>query len=264
MTMTNDNPEGHRPSLKDAWSGNCEIAVIDSGNLSDIGMLEDAYNALFVPTFGSDPESEKLHNWEHALRNPAESRLDYRIVIAGTDLRDPEKRVLKGMNVSLYDKKMDIGFLAYIVVDPQFRTEGLGHQLFKIQQLALFQAAQENGKSLRGWFLDCNKPDTEHDREDNYCAQKRLDKYFKWGAREVPLETYSIPSSIDPSRKITDWTLLAFPHPVTGQYPDKEAVIDLIRLAYTRVGITKPKHDPDYVRMTQEIHTKWVPHLQAA
>ncbi|GEM_PF-3370622 len=235
-------------SLGDLWAGNYEIAMIGQSNLAQkLPLLQQAYQDVYLKAFSLDNGEDSIHTWTKQLDDPA-SPVNYRIAVAGFDLSGNAPKIAS-MLVSGYHKSIDTGYLCYIVVAPEYRVNGLGHMLFKVHENSLLDMAEENGSPLRGWFLDCPDPSRPHD--DDYDAQKRVDKYIKWGARPLPIDcTY--PSSSDPALRTDGNIILAFPHPATGLYPDAQALIDTVRAIYKAYGVPNPQNDPAFKKMMRE------------
>ncbi|MCB9991707.1 MAG: GNAT family N-acetyltransferase [Rhodospirillales bacterium] len=223
--------------------------------MSGLDILAQAYHRLYIPEFGHDEENESFEEWVKGLKDP-KSKVEFHIAITGDNLNNPTSKNpphIKGMSVSLYFKNEDVGYLSYIVVHPDHRDEGLGRHLFDFQQHLLLKAAKQNRKTLKGWFLDCTKPGTDHAANDDYGAERRLEKYKRWGGKEVPLSCYTLPSIAVSGKKITDWTLMTFPHPANRNYPETAAITNIIKALFKYNGINKPRKDPDYKAMKKEI-----------
>lgn len=257
-----DPPDPRGQSLRSSWAGDCDTLIIDSKNYKQhLDILRRAYTDLYLPAFPAHKGDLPLERIVSDLGNP-ESNINFKITIAGENLRGEGSPVLKGMTIGSYLKESSTGYLSYIIVNSNFRTGGLGHALFKIFENNMLESAHGHGKELRGLFLDCANPAHRKagseaispEDSDAYDAQKRVDKYKKWGGAVVPCD-YSLPSSS--ASMIGCYVLMSFPHPQTGQHAAPEAVKDFARDLYKDCGCAEPESNLHYIRMAREISQKW-------
>lgn len=255
MEKPSEEPGGRKPglntSLKDAWTGNCDVLVLSHRNLGHLAALEKAYEDLYLPHFPPAEGYDSIDKWMSALLDPENSPVEYRITLAGENLRGEDGPVkIKGICVSMYFKDSDTGYLGYIIVDPASRTEGLGYSLFRQHQSAMVDAARDHGGELRGMYLDCHDPRKEG--HDSYDPQKRVNKYVKWGGVEIDCD-YRVPIVTRPGSKALDLTLIAFPHPVTGEYPTPETHVGFFGSIYKDNGVDKPEQVPHFQHMKKRV-----------
>jgi hypothetical protein len=242
--------------LKRAWTDSNDYITISHHNIAETKpLLQHAYRQIQSKIFPLDHGGEPLDRWLEFMEKPIED-VDYRIIIAGQNLRSSgganDNAVIKAMVVSIYYRGSDTGLLAYIATDRQYRNEGLGQKLTKLQAQFLHAAAVENGKSLKGWFIECYDPSKTSDNYDDYSSRKLIDKYLSWGARQVPID-YSVPDTIDETVKARSYMLLSGPHPQTGKYADDRTILRYIYSIYSNLGIENPARDPDFIAMREKL-----------
>jgi hypothetical protein len=235
--------------LSDKWVGNDDVLAITSTSCGHLKTLEQAYTNLYLPYFSPSAGYDSIDKWLEGLTNP-DSSIDYRINIVGKNLRGGGQMEIKGLCVSMYFKDSDTGYLAYIVVDSQFRTEGLGNLLFRHHESSMVAAARENGGSLRGHYLDCQDP--MKPTKDGYDPKKRLEKYQAWGG-EVVNCGYQLPLVTKPGRMVDDLVLVAFGHPVTGDRPTAAATVDFLRSIYRDNGVVHPERHSVFQMMQNRL-----------
>ncbi|NCC23039.1 MAG: hypothetical protein EOM26_11365 [Alphaproteobacteria bacterium] len=244
-------------SLQQQWGGNREFLTISTENIRKPGfsaILQQAHQGLYLQNFPLTKDGESLSEWNEHLTNPL-SDIDYRIILAGRNLRNGTPEI-NGICVVNYYKDSDTAILSYIAVDESCRTEGLGYQLREIAKSEIMKAAHENGRSLRGWFLDCEDPRKVSEMPGRYSPTKRLNKYVGWGGKVVPCD-FVIPVSGNPNKRDRDSVLVAFPHPETSEYPKPEAITDYLVSLFRHEGVERPRFDPDFMDMSEQIRIRW-------
>lgn len=218
--------------------------------MKHMDVLAKAYNELYLPTFPLSEGHQKIDRWLDSFGNPNDN-LECHIIIAGDNIRSvADNTVIKSICVAMYYKDSNVGYLAYIAVDPQFRTEGLGKVVFNKFNDVMAAAAHSHGKTLDGLFLDCNDPAANH--PDNYDPKKRIEKYKAWGGNVVPVD-YVLPVACPPPEQIDHWVLISFPVPQTGAHADNQAVLKFLSDAYKDNGIVSPETNKYYINMKKEL-----------
>lgn len=246
--------DGSGKSLIDAWSATSDVVIIKPGDTTYLPALQKAYKELYLPEFSPEDGYDSYDKWIAFMTDPT-SPIEYRIIVAGNNIRNVgDDTVVKGICVGMYFKDSDVGYLGYVVVDPAFRTEGLGNALFKKFNGQMLDAAQTHGKPLSGLFLDCNNP-AYTDHIDTYDPQKRLDKYIKWGGKVVEC-SYALPSLAPPPSIIDYLNLVSFPHPLSGSYASNKDILGLIAELYHDNGVADPAAHPSYQKMLKELDPK--------
>lgn len=249
------------PHLRPAWTGNSDFLILDLGNEQHLRVLHAAYEQIFAPNFQSGYASPTF--WLNNYKTPG-SNLETRIVIAGTGMRDDnEPLVLKGMLVGSYFKDSDTAFLDYVAVDPAYRTEGLGFALFQHYESMMLDSACRHGGELRGHYLDCEDPKKYTPEPGEYDPQKRVDKYLKWGGKQVLPGNYYLPSISRPGQLNEKLTLIAFPHPATQEYPDNTSTLNFLRSLFRHIGFTDPDEHRAFIHMQQKLEGKAPPTPQS-
>lgn len=233
-------------SLRQAWHGDNEIAFVNHNTVGKYKeLLHKAYNDLYIKTFPLEKGGIEIERWMDVLENfGPDSPDDYRILIAGKNLDDPEKAEINGVSMGIYFRKTDIGLLAYIAVNQNARVNGLGHTMHQLQGQELWNAARDNKKGLRGWYIECYDPAKVPQGYAGYDSQKLVDKYVQWGAERLPID-YVVPDTHDSSKREDTLTLLAAAHPVTKLNPDRRTHLDYVRSLWELEGVGKDAQDKD-------------------
>lgn len=227
--------------------------TVDVRDPRSVALLTTAYETIYKPAFPNPADREPLEKWIRLMKDKkADTRL--LVVIAGTDL-DTDHPVIKGISTAEYYPQYDVGQMAYNAIAPAFRNEGLGHVMVDARKQALLDMAAADNAVLRGIFLDCKDPAKVKASEDSIDPAIRLKVFQKWGARVMPVDFVLPPLHLgeEPCDKVL---LLAYPHPQTGEYPDREAMRDFITVTYHELADTSPcpPHlNPDYLKMMAEI-----------
>ncbi len=237
--------------LFDCGAHSCH--VIDPRDPRSLALLATAYEKIYTPAFPNPADREPLAKWIRLMKDKkAATRM--LIVIAGTDL-DTDHPVIKGLSTAEYYPGYDVGQMAYNAIAPECRNEGLGRVMVDARKQALLEMAQASRGVLRGIFLDCKDPAKVKASEDSIDPAVRLKIFEKWGAQVMPVDFVLPPLHLGdaPCDKVK---LLAYPHPVTGAYPDREALRDFITVTYLELADTSscpPHNNPDYLKMMAQI-----------
>lgn len=236
-----------------AVHGDADLIVYSSGNMHNLDVLQRAYDEIYAPNF---PRSAGYHSLEGLMKlMRPESPNDCRIFILGENVRDKEQGKIKGICVSFYYKDSDTGQLTYLAVKPEYRTEGIGNKLFHVYEDVILQTAKDNGGPLKGHYITCQNPamavPAGHEY-DTYNPQKRFDKYVAWGGRQVPGD-FILGYKIGDQLHVEDhYSLLAFPHPVSRQYPDANTNVSFVQSVW-RVSVPDVSKQPAFQRMAQSM-----------
>ncbi len=246
-----------------ADGGENEFLLISNDNFSPAleSLLRKAYADVYAPIFPIKEGGEPLERWLDFLKVHDPSN-DYRIIITGQHLTSSNDNasqapVIKGITVSNYYPQTDTGLLGYVAVNPEFRKEGLGMKLVDLQADFLRAAANTQGHDLKGWFLGCFDPARTDHSYGGYSGQKLVDKYLAHGLERVPID-YALPATIYNGGKLTDekvkhYMLIAGPHPVTGEFPDHDTVMNFVASIYQELGAQDPAADPDFQEMARQL-----------
>jgi GNAT superfamily N-acetyltransferase len=264
------DPANKDEKLKPPLPEENEFLFLSNDNINPAteSLLRKAYAQVYADTFPLETGGEPLEAMLHYLKTKNGNN-DCRIIVAGLNLKKAlndnnggEVPVIKGITVSYYYPRTDIGLLGYVAVNPEFRKEGLGMKLVNLQAEFLQAAAMERGKNLRGWFLECNDPEKTDHNYGGLHAQKLVDKYTRHGLRKVPVD-YAVPPTMYGGdifdEKIRELMLMAAPHPETGEFPDQKATMDFIRSVYHALGVENPDGDADFQEMAEQIERKEAP-----
>lgn len=242
-------------SLRQSWHGDNEIAFVNHHTIGKYKeLLHKAYDDLYIKTFPLEKGGMEIESWFEEMENPRATNHDIRILVAGKNFNDPDKAQINGISVSIYFRDSDVGLLAYIAVNPDARTHGLGHALHEIQARELLKAARENKKTLKGWYIECYAPEKVGLGFDGYDSQKLVDKYVKWGAQRLPID-YVVPNTHDCSIRDKSLTLLAGAHPITKKHPDARTNLSYIRSLWSLEGVREEEQnrDPAMIRIAAQL-----------
>lgn len=253
-------PDGPKPSLRNSWAGGCDLLVFSTAHQDNLDRhadaLKKAYEAVYLPHFPLNDGHESLAGWLQSFNTP-DSNVVYSISVAGDNLRDgnPDGMNIKGICVSTYYKDSSTGYLAYIAVDPNARTGGLGHALFQQHVSSMVELARTHNpeRGLRGLFLDCADPKKADTHDQQYDPQKRVDKYAKWGGIVLDIP-YVSPSAHPDQDLIRNLVVISFPTSPTGQYATPQATTDFLRSTWQQNGIEKPDSHSDFQKMQRSLH----------
>jgi GNAT superfamily N-acetyltransferase len=232
---------------------NHPVHIVEAHNPQSLALLKQAYDGVYTTAFPIDEERESLSSWDKHLHggNPA---LNIVIAISGTHL-DTETPAISGISVGYYYKNQDVGLLAYVAIDPQYRNAGLGRVMVEARKQAILQAAEKNGKELQGVFIECNDPAKVSPEQDSFDPATRLKIFQKWGARITNMN-YIQPPLEAGGEKCDFLKLLAYPHPKTGEYPAKEGIKGFLNGIYTVMAEYNgcaPEQSADYLNSIEEL-----------
>lgn len=241
-------------SLSVSKIGNHSIHTVDPNDLRSLRLLTRAYNDVYIPAFPIADERESIEAWMANYKNPVKNA-EIVIIIAGENLDNHRHAVIKGMSVGYYYPSGDAGLMAYVAIDPKYRSEGLGHVMVEARKQALLNAAKRHGKSLGGVFLECNDPTKVKPEDDSFDPATRIKIFQKWGAEIIPID-YVQPSLSVGDAKSDYMNLLAYPHPTTGKYPTPGEIHGFIYGIYkacAKYSGVLPEQDADYKAIKAQI-----------
>lgn len=227
------------------------VHIVDGSNSRSLALLQRAYNGVYMDAFPIEEERMSLNGMVRKLRGDDPTVIGI-VVISGENL-DSAKPVIKGIAIANYYPAADAGLMLYNAVGEAFRGEGLGRVLYEIRRLALAEKAEQQGKKLSGIFVHCNDPQKISPEQDSIDPAARIRTFEKWGARMVDIECLLPP--LEPGAAACDYLkLLAYPHPKTGQYPDRQAIKAYINAIYRDLAPgTNPEDNPDYHNVLKQV-----------
>lgn len=236
--------------------GNHSIHTVDPNDIRSLRLLARAYNDVYIPAFPIADERESIDAWMANYKNPVKNA-EIVIIIAGEHLDSQRHAVIKGISVGYYYPSGDAGLMAYVAIDPKYRSEGLGHVMVEARKQALLAAAQRHGKKLGGVFLECNDPAKVKPEDDSFDPATRIKIFEKWGAEIIPIDYVQPPLSVEDAK--SDYMkLLAYPHPTTGKYPTPEEIHGFIYGIYkacAKYSGILPEQDVDYNAIKGQLAT---------
>ena len=151
-------------------------------------------------------EREPSRGWVQA-----EAALQSRVVLALEPAREGPRTVAGGIVVQYFEGSQ-CGLLAYLVVHPKNRCQGVGAQLVEEGILALGEMASEHGGSLAAVFGETQDFRKEAVRELGPMPAARMHAHSSYGALWVEID-YTMPRFEEGGERDSDLLLLAFPHP---------------------------------------------------
>jgi len=172
-------------------SGSCTYGFekIDLSKQGHLDLLLRAHDEIYVPSFPIEEERDSLELWLMRLsENTSKAAYRYAIFIAGDQLENPQKAILKGISVGIYYKEAQAGLMAYNAIAPIARGNGLGRLMVELRRLEFEQMAQEAEQDLRAIYVEINDPDKIGAELDIYDPRKRERLFKSWGAIHIPID----------------------------------------------------------------------------
>ena len=232
--------------------GGSEIVVLGDEAASR-RLAEKACNELFSENFEPREATEGIR-----LASEVSSITDtnfydknqFVFLIAGENLGDPEKEIIKGLSIGLYFDKSQTGAVWYLVVSKEHRREGIGDNLVKATDKSLEQMAALRQRQYQGLFVHIHDPDKEGNENDPFDPRARVKFYEGLEAVKAPIDFVS-PSS-DINGQVWPYMLVTMPK-ADGQYPSKTAVAGHVADYFRVYGHPEPNVHPHFRRMIAEI-----------
>lgn len=229
------------------------VHVVEADNPKSLALLQKAYDEVYVPAFPIDEEREDISVWLNNLKG-YKPGVQIVIAIAGENLDKPAA-TLKAISVAYYYADQDAGLLAYNAVSPNAQGQGLGRTMVDARKMALVDFARAKNKPLGAVVIECNDPAKVKPEDDVMDPAVRIRMFEKWGARVVPID-YVQPPLEPGGDKCDTLKLLAYPHPVTGQYPTPAELKAYITGIYKELEANSPmpvEQNPDYIRTVKQL-----------
>jgi GNAT superfamily N-acetyltransferase len=236
--------------------GQCEW--VDLRDTRDDDLLNAFYRELYLPAFPIVSEQEDPEVWAPRLWGPA-GRLELHILLAGSQLADPERRILAGgVAFELYHESR-CGLLTYLVVAPSARQRGLGWLLVTHALQRLKTRATETGAPLRAVFGETNNPALVAPEQDSMDPRRRLEILTRLGAQIVEIR-YIQPELIQGQGRGYEMLLIAFP--LDGTRPDTidaACVRAFLEDFYRTNGLVEPSRDREFQQMIASMPGATIP-----
>lgn len=218
-------------------------------------MLEKALTDIYMPAFPDEHERESIEKIFSALHGDIPG-VSVVINVLGTDLEDPEKRVLKGVSIAYYYEAQSVGLLAYNAVHPDHREKGIGKLMVQSRIESLKQLAADKGRTLEAVFLEVNDPTKVAAENDSMDPQKRVNLFKSWGAEPVPVDYVQPPLEKD-GYYVENMMLMNYP--LDGKFAGPKEVEKFLRAIYREGrGNTKVEEDYFFLRMKKQLKD-WQP-----
>ena len=229
-----------------------ELITIDPSKPGHAALLKEAYDDVYVPAFPIDDERQPMQAWVDKSHPGNPNSNKYIVIVAGSNLNDPETRRIEGISVGIYYSEAQVGLMAYNAIRPTCQGGGLGHAMVDARIEAFQNLADQRGEDLRGIFLEVNDPAQVKAEDDSFDPAKRLAIFKKWGAQEVAIN-YIQPALDEDKAKFDKLMLLSYPTR-EGVRPDADAVHDFLYALYKGCGYKHPEKDADFIHMKAELY----------
>jgi hypothetical protein len=224
--------------------------TIDITKDADRALLAEAYEGVFIPAFPKEDDRESLEQLESYLRED-DGRSRTFAIVAGRNLDDPHSREIMALSTCSYFRDSATGSLAYNAVAPQYRDQGLGKAMVGARLDAMKRAAQEDGTTFQGAFIDIHDPRKTSAADDSMDPALRKRIFEKWGARHIPFDAVW-PALEEGKPRLYNFITLAYPN-ADGTYPDSKAVLGYYGSIFKNFGIDDPSGDVDFQAMKKQL-----------
>ena len=217
---------------------------------SDAATLRLFYASVYVREFPDPDERESLANMETYLRVRKPKgwygKNNYHIIVAELAGRTA------ALCVADYVADANVGIIEFLVVVPEVRGFGLGHQMMDyIESLFVADARRAHGTHLRGIVAEMNDPFRAALLDDNMDPFDRALLWHGWGFRLLDMP-YVQPPLSEAQGPVECLVLIARPLlPPFDEWP-ADAVLALIRdyLIYA-MRFENPATNPHFVTMAR-------------
>lgn len=198
-----------------------------------IALLRLAYDTVYVPAFPIESERDSLDLWDKQLSGD-DPQTKLGLIIAGKHLKtqNPEIYALSAVN---FFPEHQVGLMRYNVVTPAARKNNLGSIMVSLRKEMLLNMAHEENLNLQGIFVHCNDPERISKEDDVIDPALRIAIFEKMGAIRVPVKCI-LPPLLENEPVCDFMILMAYPHPLTGTYPSKSAIISHMKAIYANLA----------------------------
>lgn len=213
-------------------------------------LLDRALRELIPSNFDKDEGDEALE-LVGDLQDARAYKPDedgYVFTIAGENLDDPQKAVIKGLAVGAYFPRSNTGALWYLVTDENQRGQGIGRYLTTKTVDGLKDHAQVRGGDLNSVYAQIHDPRLGHDPTDPYDALERVKFYSKIDARAIPIG-FMDPDKMNEGGAARPYLLISVPVPGKPFPPEKENIAGHIHDYWECYGYKNPGQYPEYQGM---------------
>src|SRR5215210_1876357 len=188
-----------------------DLEIRDLRDVRDDELLEQVYEALYLPNFPVPEEREDPSIWRPLLweRTDADSTTLH-VFVAGTDLGDRGRRRLAGFVFCEHYARSGCGLISYLAVDPDQRHHGLGRLLVQTAIDALRTDGGRVGTPLKAVFAEIHDPERVRPQADVMDPTERASFFAKLNARRVAIP-YVQPELRAGRRRARDLHLIALP-----------------------------------------------------
>ncbi|MCB1591946.1 MAG: hypothetical protein KDI90_05790 [Alphaproteobacteria bacterium] len=227
-------------------------------------LLDRALKELIPSNFDKDEGDEALKlvgdlQDAHTYK-PEED--GYVFTVAGENLDDPEKAVIKGLAVGAFFPGSNTGALWYLVTDENQRGQGIGRYLTTKTVEGLKDHAQIRGGDLNSLYAHIHDPRLGRDPADPYDAHERVKFYSKIDARAIPID-FLDPDKMNQGGSARPYLLISVPVPGKPFPPEKDNIASHIHDYWECYGYENPEQYPEYQGMMERLdQLKYVPPLR--
>lgn len=216
----------------------------------------DVYNRTFTdPSERENPEEWPGRMWQ----TPVEPQPPTHLLLALSEL-ESGTRVVGGLVFEHYTKS-HCGLLTYLVVEPDWRKQGIAKKMVDRAIRTLIRQEEESGGELRAVFCETADPRLVSDAHTAMPACERMHAILGLGARVLNVD-YVQPPLTAGANSCDHLLLLAFDprhyprkkteRPITPNLT-KQILLDFLREFYCGLGIDNPDTDPHFDKIIKSI-----------
>lgn len=216
------------------------------------GELWNQFVDLYNKYFTNPLEWENPELWETKTTYDIKENLPVvHITVAVTTDQNGKDKVIAGMMYEHY-RNSHVGFMTYLLVEPQWRKQGLSKSLLSmaINKLSKIEASSGNHLSFIG---DSENPDMVSDHQSNMPTRDRYLVMQRLGGTQIDVK-YIQPPLIGGSGSCNHLMLWSFNVKPFGNKISKETLVDFLLEEYKSLGIVNPEFDKDFIEMTSTIN----------
>ncbi len=152
-------------------------------SITHLQLLEWFYAGIYVPEFPDPDERESLDNMERYLELKAEGwygKNNYHILVVMED-----EKPIAG-SITDYLAEANAGVIEFLLVDPEYRGQGIAKQLLEFTEATLKKDAQNSlSRDLDLIVGEMNDPFKSGNAHDNLDPFERAKIWHKWGYQKL-------------------------------------------------------------------------------
>lgn len=216
------------------------------------GKLWNQFVHLYNKYFTNPLEWEDPELWKTKITYDIKENLPVvHVTVAVTQDHNGKDMVIAGMMYEHY-RSSHVGFMTYLLVEPQWRKQGLSKALLSraINELSKIEASSGNYLSFIG---DSENPDMINDSQSTMPTRDRYLVMQRLGGIPIDIK-YVQPCLIGGSGFCHHLILWSFDVEPFGNKISKETLVDFLSEEYKSLGIANPEFDKDFIEMTSTIN----------